>query len=89
MCRLSSNLTTFLPREGDDLHCDVPVGFSILALGGDIEVPTLDGRASLKVPTASQSGKIFRLRGKGVRNVRHGHVGDLYCKINVETPRLT
>lgn len=73
-------------RDGDDLHCDVPIGFSTLALGGELEVPTLDGRASLKIPAASQSGKIFRLRGKGVRNVRHGHVGDLYCKINVETP---
>ncbi|MDG2088796.1 MAG: molecular chaperone DnaJ [Arenicellaceae bacterium] len=73
-------------REGDDLHCDVPIAFAILALGGELEVPTLDGRAKLKIPAGTQSSKVFRLRSKGVTNVRHGHTGDLYCKISAETP---
>ncbi len=74
-------------REGVDLHCTVPIGFSILALGGELEVPTLDGRAKLKIPAGTQSGKMFRLRGKGVKNVRNaGFVGDLYCEVMVETP---
>lgn len=74
-------------RDGVDLHCSVPVSYSTLALGGELEVPTLEGRAKLKVPAGTQSGKLFRLRGKGVRNVRNsGVVGDLYCKVHVETP---
>ncbi|MFT4635752.1 MAG: molecular chaperone DnaJ [Arenicella sp.] len=74
-------------REGVDLHCTVPISYSILALGGDLEVPTLDGRAKLKIPAGTQSGKMFRLRGKGVKNVRNaGFVGDLYCEVLVETP---
>jgi len=73
-------------RQGDDLYCEVPVGFTKMALGGEIEVPTLSGRANLKVPAESQSEKVFRLRGKGVRNVRNGNQGDLYCKVVVETP---
>jgi len=74
-------------REGVDLHCTVPISYSSLALGGDLEVPTLDGRAKLKIPAGTQSGKMFRLRGKGVKNVRNaGFVGDLYCEVMVETP---
>jgi molecular chaperone DnaJ len=73
-------------RERDDLYCEVPVSFATAALGGEVEVPTLDGRASIKVPPGTQSEKVFRLRGKGVRNVRHGEVGDLYCRVSVETP---
>ncbi len=73
-------------REGDDLHCEVPVSFIIAALGGEIEVPTLEGRVSLKIPVETQSGKLFRLRAKGVKSVRSGHTGDLFCKIVVETP---
>ena len=74
-------------REGVDLHCSVPVTYSSLALGGELEVPTLEGRAKLKIPAGTQSGKLFRLRGKGVKNVRNaGFVGDLYCEVNVETP---
>jgi len=74
-------------RGGVDLHCSVPVCYSTLALGGDLEVPTLDGRAKLKIPAGTQSGKQFRLRGKGTKNVRNaGFVGDLYCEVNVETP---
>ena len=74
-------------REGVDLHCSVPVSYSTLALGGDLEVPTLDGRAKLKIPSGTQSGKMFRLKGKGTKNVRNaGFTGDLYCEVNVETP---
>jgi len=74
-------------REGVDLHCSVPVSYATLALGGELEVPTLDGRAKLKVPAGTQSGKLFRLRGKGVKNVRNaGFVGDLYCEVQLETP---
>ncbi len=74
-------------REGVDLHCSVPVSYSTLALGGELEVPTLDGRAKLKIPAGTQSGKLFRLKGKGVKNVRNaGFVGDLYCEVGVETP---
>ena len=73
-------------RDGDDLYCEVPISFSAMALGGEIEVPTLSGRANLKIPAETQSEKVFRLRGKGVRNVRNGNQGDLYCKIVVEVP---
>ncbi|RBP50852.1 molecular chaperone DnaJ [Arenicella xantha] len=74
-------------REGVDLHCTVPISYATLALGGELEVPTLAGRAKLKVPAGTQSGKMFRLRGKGVKNVRNaGFVGDLYCEVVVETP---
>ena len=74
-------------REGVDLHCQVPISYTTLALGGEVEVPTLEGRASLKIPIGTQSGKVFRLRAKGVKNVRNSSfVGDLYCKVKVETP---
>src|SRR5713226_7578371 len=73
-------------REQDDLYCEIPVSFATVALGGEVEMPTLDGRANLKIPPETQSDKVFRLRGKGVKNVRSGHIGDLYCRINVETP---
>ncbi len=73
-------------RDGDDLHCEVPVSFAQATLGAEVEVPTLDGRASIKVPAGTQSEKAFRLRGKGVRNVRSGAVGDLYCHVSIETP---
>jgi len=74
-------------RDGADLHCSVPVSYATLAMGGDLEVPTLNGRAKLKVPAGTQSGKLFRLRGKGVRNVRNtSFIGELYCEVKVETP---
>jgi molecular chaperone DnaJ len=74
-------------RDGVDLHCSVPVSYTTLALGGELEIPTLNGRAKLKIPAGTQSGKRFRLRGKGVKNVRNaGFVGDLYCEVHVETP---
>lgn len=73
-------------REQDDLYCDMPVSMATATLGGELEVPTLDGRASIKVPPGTQSERLFRLRGKGVKNVRSGRVGDLYCRVSMETP---
>jgi molecular chaperone DnaJ len=73
-------------REEDDLYCEMPVSLFTAALGGELTVPTMDGKASIKIPAGTQSEKLFRLKGKGVRNVRSGHVGDLYCRVSVETP---
>ena len=73
-------------RDGNNLYCEVPISFTTAAIGGEIEVPTLDGRANLKIPTESQTGKMFRMRGKGVKSVRSGAVGDLICKVVIETP---
>ena len=73
-------------RDGNNLACEVPISFSIAALGGEIDVPTLDGRVKLKIPAETQTDKMFRLRGKGVQSVRGGGVGDLVCKVVVETP---
>ncbi|MCS3903701.1 molecular chaperone DnaJ [Methylohalomonas lacus] len=73
-------------RDGADLYCEVPISFATAVLGGELEVPTLDGRVTLKVPSETQSGKLFRLRGKGVRTVRSAAKGDLICKTMVETP---
>ena len=73
-------------RAGSDLSCEVPVSIATAALGGDVELPTLDGHVSLKIPAGTQSGKIFRLRGKGVTTVRDHRKGDLFAKVSVETP---
>jgi molecular chaperone DnaJ len=73
-------------RDHDDLHCEMPVSFATAALGGDIEIPTLDGTARIRVPAESQSGKTFRLRGKGIKGVRSEAPGDLFCHVVVETP---
>ncbi|HEY9032888.1 MAG TPA: molecular chaperone DnaJ [Pseudomonadales bacterium] len=73
-------------RDGKNLYCEVPISFADAALGGELEVPTLDGRVKLKIPPETQSGKLFRLRGKGVQPVRGGMVGDMLCKVVVETP---
>ncbi len=73
-------------REGDDLHCEMPISFAKAALGGDIEVPTLNGKASFTIPEGTQSGKIFRLKGKGIKGVRSGYAGDLFCHVLIETP---
>ncbi len=73
-------------REGNNLYCEVPINFAMAALGGEIEVPTLDGRVMLKVPSETQTGKLFRMRGKGVKSVRGGAQGDLLCRVVVETP---
>ena len=73
-------------RDGTDLYCDVPISFGTAVLGGELEIPTLNGKVKLKVPAETQSGKLFRLRGKGVRSVRSSSVGDLMCRVVVETP---
>jgi molecular chaperone DnaJ len=73
-------------REESHLYCEVPISFATAALGGELEVPTLDGRVNLKIPSETQTGKVFRIRGKGVKPVRGGAAGDLLCKVVVETP---
>ena len=73
-------------REASHLYCDVPISFTQAALGGELEVPTLDGRVKLRIPESTQTSKLFRLRGKGVKPVRGGPVGDLLCRVVVETP---
>jgi molecular chaperone DnaJ len=77
---------TVFERDGDDLHCQMPISFAIAALGGEIEVPTLAGKGSFEVPEGTQSGKTFRLRGKGIKGVRSAIQGDLYVHVMVETP---
>jgi len=73
-------------RDGADLSCAIPVNFAAAALGGAVQVPTLDGEVTLKIPAETQSGRVFRLRGKGVRPVRGSGPGDLFCRVEVETP---
>jgi molecular chaperone DnaJ len=73
-------------REDNDLYCDIPVSVTTMIMGGDIEVPTLDGKVSLKVPAGAQSGKMFRLRGKGIKGTRGGSQGDLLCHVQAEIP---
>ena len=73
-------------RDGDDLHCTVPVSFTTVALGGAIEVPTLAGKAEIELPEGTQHGKTFRLRGKGIKGLRSSYPGDLYAHVSVETP---
>ncbi len=73
-------------RDGNNLYCEVPLSFTSAALGGELEVPTLDGKVKLKITPETQTGKMFRLRSKGVKSVRSGAVGDLLCKVVVETP---
>lgn len=73
-------------RDGSDLSCDVPISFGTATLGGEVELPTLNGTVSLKIPPGTQSGKIFRLRGKGVATVRDHRTGDLFAQVAVETP---
>ncbi|MGH8813163.1 MAG: molecular chaperone DnaJ [Advenella sp.] len=73
-------------RDGDDLHCEVPLPFVTATLGGDLEVPTLGGKGEITVPEGTQTGKVFRLRGKGIKGVRASYPGDLYCHVVVETP---
>ena len=73
-------------RDGDDLHCEVPIRISQAALGDTVRVPTLGGEVELRIPAETQTGKVFRLRDKGVKSVRSRAPGDLYCKVAVETP---
>lgn len=77
---------TVFQRDHNDLHCEMPISFVIAALGGEIEIPTLDGSARIKIPAETQSGKVFRLRGKGIKGVRSATFGDLHCHVMVETP---
>ncbi len=73
-------------RDGADLACEVPISMATATLGGEVELPTLDGHVSLKIPGGTQSGKVFRLRGKGVTTVRDARKGDLFARVAVETP---
>ena len=68
-------------RDGEHLHCEIPIGFVDAALGGEVEVPTLDGKVNLKIPPETQTGKQFRLRGKGVKPVRGGAQGDMFSSL--------
>src|SRR5574343_55566 len=77
---------TVFTRDHNDLHCEMPISFTTAALGGEIEIPTLDGAAGIKIPAETQSGRIFRLRGKGIKGVRSSAHGDLMCHVAVETP---
>ncbi len=74
------------PNAPTDLHCELPISFAIAALGGEVEVPTLDGKVKLHVPEGTQNGKRLRIKGKGMKSVRSSLVGDLYCHVVVETP---
>ncbi|QCI23179.1 molecular chaperone DnaJ [Buchnera aphidicola] len=73
-------------REENNLYCEVPISFSMAALGGEIEVPTLDGKVKLRIPSETQSGKLFRIKEKGVKSIRNNKKGDLLCRVIVETP---
>jgi molecular chaperone DnaJ len=74
-------------REGDDLYCQIPIKFTLATLGGAIDVPTLSGKASLKIPSGTQSGTTFRMRKKGMTSLRGYGVGDQYITVNVEVPK--
>ena len=73
-------------RDGANLYCEVPISFPTACLGGELEVPTLGGKVKLKIPAETQTGKLFRLRGKGVKPVKGGPLGDLHCRVQIETP---
>ena len=73
-------------RDHNDLHCEMPVSFATAALGGELEIPTLEGAAKIRIPAETQTGKVFRLRGKGIKGVRSSAAGDLLCHVVVETP---
>lgn len=73
-------------RDGADLHCEVPVPFSVATLGGELEVPTLEGKASIKIPSGTQGGTTFRLRNRGIKDLSYGHKGDLNVTVHVEVP---
>jgi len=77
---------TVFQRDNSDLHCEMPISFSTAALGGEIEIPTLDGHAKVRVPPETQTGQVFRLRNKGIKSVRSSVHGDLYCHVAIETP---
>lgn len=84
--QISVKSHSIFERHESDLHCEVPISFVTAALGGSIEVPTLEGRVTLKIPAETQTGKVFRLRSKGMKSVRGHAPGDLLCRVAVETP---
>jgi molecular chaperone DnaJ len=73
-------------RDGDNLICEMPISFTMAALGGELEIPTLDGKAAIKIPGETQTGQLFRLRGKGIKGIRSAAPGDLLCQVVIETP---
>ena len=73
-------------REGLDLMCEIPISFATAAVGGELDVPSLNGKLSVKIPAETQTGKAFRLRGKGIHNPRQHATGDLFCRVFIETP---
>ena len=83
---MSVRAHSIVARDGRNLYCEVPISIVDAALGGELEVPTLDGRVKLRIPAETQTGKLFRLRNKGVSPVRGGPSGDLLCRVTVETP---
>ena len=77
-------------RDGDDLICEVPISIVQAALGAEIDVPTLEGKVKMKIPAGTQSGKVFRMKGRGIKDVQGLHQGDQHVRVIVETPtRLT
>ncbi|CAL4320054.1 Chaperone protein DnaJ [Buchnera aphidicola (Protaphis terricola)] len=84
--QITVNKHPIFEREENNLYCEVPINFTMAALGGEITVPTLDGRVKLKIPSETQSGKLFRIRGRGVKSVQNRRQGDLLCRVVVETP---
>ncbi len=84
--RISLQPHTIFKRQGDTLFCEMPLSFTTAALGGEIEVPTLGGRVNLKIPAGTQTGRKFKIAGKGVKSVRSGRQGDLICQVHLETP---
>jgi molecular chaperone DnaJ len=74
-------------RDGNDIYMELPVSFVIAALGGEVSVPTMDGSVEMKIPAATQSGKVFRLKGKGMPNLRGGYSGEQYVKVMIEVPK--
>ncbi len=83
---ISVNSHKIFTRDGSNLHCTMPIDIATAALGGELEVPTLKGKVTLKIPTGTQTEKMFRLRSKGIKSVHGGPIGDLLCKVKVETP---
>ena len=77
---------TIFQRDEDNLYCEVPIAFSVAALGGEVPVPTLEGKAQVKIPAGTQSGQMFKLRGKGILNVNGRERGDLFARMIVEVP---
>lgn len=84
--RISLQPHAIFKRQGDTLFCEMPLSFTTAALGGEIEVPTLGGRVNLKIPAGTQTGRKFKIAGKGVKSVRSGRQGDLICQVHLETP---